>query len=815
MEVFKLFATMSLQDLISKPLMKVQTALKGTAEKAALLNAKAMELGKAMIPVIAVAGAIATGFGFAIKTAADFESQMAKVGAVSRASVSEMAQLEKAARDLGASTVFSASQVAQAEEYLAMAGFSVSQNIAALPSVLNLAAAASLDLGRSADISSDILSAFGLQAEEMTRVADTLVSVFTTANTNLEMLGDSMKYVAPIAKKTGLSLEETAAMAGLLGNIGIKGSQAGTVLRSMLGRLGAASGETAEMLSSLGVATKDAAGNLRSPIAILGNMAGAMENMGSATQIAMLKTIFGEEAISGVSALIESEGIGAISKYVQQIQNMGGAAEQVAKRQGMTLTGSIKGLSSAWESATITIGKLFIPAVTRITKAVTVVTQTFDFLAKSPIGTFIIKLTAGLSLGVLAFGGLIAAVVAVTAALPAVTTALGLIGGAAASIASPLLLIVGLVAVFTFVWRKNLGGIADFTKSVFSRVSLVVQGVATVFRTLQEGVGELKGELAENIQAEGLVGLVTSIGKALYRVYSFASGFFSVFKTAFIEIAGDLKPIGNLILTIFTPLFKLAGLLVQLIGLFGFAGNAVSANKWATFGKVIATVVTVPLRILAVVIGLIARLLNALATEFISAGEYVWSLYKGLTEGLLELFSSLKETFAQGIKSIFGIDLFESGKKLVETFTGGIMSVISKPKEMLEAGLDKLRNLLPFSDAKEGPLSSLTLSGTRLMTTIGEGISVGAASLYNTAEKAFAGIPSPEITPDIQSVSQPPLPELSPVPGTFSKDSGAETKQEQSTKGLHITISKLVLPNVQSADDFVSELEQIALQGGF
>ncbi len=167
MEVFSVFATLSLQDLMSGPLTKLRGELKNFDASVAGLGARMGNLALAMGPAALGAGAILGAFGKCVSVAAGFEDQMAKVGAVSRASASELAALEEKARELGATTQCTASQVGEAEQYLAMAGFNAQQNIAALPGVLNLAAATATDLGRAADISSDILGAFGMEAEVM------------------------------------------------------------------------------------------------------------------------------------------------------------------------------------------------------------------------------------------------------------------------------------------------------------------------------------------------------------------------------------------------------------------------------------------------------------------------------------------------------------------------------------------------------------------------------------------------------------------------------------------------------------------------
>lgn len=405
MEVFSVFATLSLVDMLSGPLDRIRRAMSGVNAATAGLGTRMGNLALAMAPAALAAGVMLGSFGACVGVAAGFEDQMAKVGAVSRASSEEMAALEATARELGATTQFTAVQVGEAEQYLAMAGFSAKENIAALPGVLNLAAATATDLGRAADISSDILSAFGLKAEEMTRVADVLALTCATANVNMELLGDTMKYVAPVARMAGLSLEETAAMAGLLGNVGIKGSQAGTTLKAMLNKMAAPTKEAQELFQKLGVTVKDSAGNLRSPVAVLGEMAEGLKTMGTAEQIAAMKMIVGEEAIAGFSELIKQEGIGAIAEYARQLEAGGGSAAEMAARMNDTLAGSLRGMGSAWESLQITIGKLFLPVVRAVVDALTGLLRLLDKAAQSKVGAAVLKMAAALATGVVAVTG--------------------------------------------------------------------------------------------------------------------------------------------------------------------------------------------------------------------------------------------------------------------------------------------------------------------------------------------------------------------------------------------------------------------------
>ena len=583
MEVFSVFATLSLVDMISGPLARIRTAMGGVEGGVASLGRRMGNLALGMAPVALAAGVLLGSFGACVGVAAGFEDQMAKVGAVSRASSEEMAALEATARELGATTQFTAVQVGQAEQYLAMAGFSAKENIAALPGVLNLAAATATDLGRAADISSDILSAFGLQAEQMTRVADVLALTCATANTNMEFLGDTMKYVAPVARMAGLSLEETAAMAGLLGNVGIKGSQAGTTLKAMLNKMAAPTKEAQELFQKLGVTVKDSAGNLRSPVAVLGEMAAGLKNLGTAEQIAAMKTIVGEEAIAGFSELIQKEGIGAIADYARQLEAGGGSAAEMAARMNDTLAGSLRGLGSAWESVQITVGKLFLPAVRAAVDAVTGFLRLLDKAAQNHYGAALLKIVSAISLAVVALTGLSAAIWFFTSVGPMLAKALAPAKAALLGLGAPVYAVIAILGLLYAAYRTNFGGMADYLHECWNKITLTVKGVLSVFQTLKDGSGAIRGELATQIKAAGLVGLVTTVSRIVYRIQAVFKGFSKALSAAFARID-----------TVFMPVrLAVAELMQALSGLFGlFTGNEVTsaASTWEAFGAALGEI---------------------------------------------------------------------------------------------------------------------------------------------------------------------------------------------------------------------------------
>lgn len=370
----------SLKTLINRENELARAAERAKAAQAAQAKANgAMSANNATLSSTAgyasMAGAAAgAGIVKSINIGAAFESEMARVAAVSRASNEELAKMTKTARELGATTVWSSSEAAQGMQYLAMAGFKTNEIIDTMPGMLSLASAGAIDLGAAADISSNILTGFGLSAADMARVGDVLTNTFTSSNTTLEGLGNTMKYAAPVAKAMGVSIEEAAAMAGKLGDAGIQGEMAGTTLRSVLLRLSAPSAAGAKALEELGVSATDSAGNMRAYPEILKDLNKAMSGMSEGARAEMTKTIFETEAMSGALVLMEQAGSGSLDKFIQDVKVVG-SAEQTATKQTDTFTGDMKALASASEEVALKIYDSLKPALRDLAQQATVVVQ--------------------------------------------------------------------------------------------------------------------------------------------------------------------------------------------------------------------------------------------------------------------------------------------------------------------------------------------------------------------------------------------------------------------------------------------------------
>lgn len=326
-----------------------------------------------------LAGAVvAVGTAFdGIKTAADFESSMSRVAALSSASAGDLAKLTTKAKELGASTVFSASQAAEGMQFLAMAGYKTNEIIAAMPGLLDAAAAGQTDLGTTADIVSNILSGFGIAAGDTGRVADVLTKAFTSANVDLQMLGYTMKYAAPWAKALGVSLEETAAAAGILGNAGIQAEQAGTTLRGLFARFAKPPKEAAEALDKLGVKLFDSGGKMKSLATILGDLQNAMKGMTSEQKTSLASIIAGLEAGSGFLALMDT-GPDKLRKFTKELENSAGTAGRVSKIQLDNFNGSLVELESALEGVKIEVFTPMLPVLTDLADKGTTAASVFN-----------------------------------------------------------------------------------------------------------------------------------------------------------------------------------------------------------------------------------------------------------------------------------------------------------------------------------------------------------------------------------------------------------------------------------------------------
>jgi TP901 family phage tail tape measure protein len=322
-------------------------------------------------------GAIST----AIRGISQFEGSMSKLAAVSRATSGELANMRAIAKDLGSTTEFSATQAASGLNYLAMAGFSASEGMAAIPDVLNLATAASIDLGQAADIASNIMSGFGIEADKAANVTDVLAAASSRANTTVSQLGGAMSTVAPIAAALNIDLSDTAAAIGVMSDAGIQGERAGTALRGVLAALAGPTKAATDALAKYGLAAKDVNPETHD----LADIMETLSERGLTTADAM--EIFGREAASGALVLVEAND--RLREFGDELRNVDGEATRMADTVRDNLGGDMTSLKSATEGLILAMGDAGLTAVIRgVTQAATALVRGISGTISAITGLF-------------------------------------------------------------------------------------------------------------------------------------------------------------------------------------------------------------------------------------------------------------------------------------------------------------------------------------------------------------------------------------------------------------------------------------------
>ncbi len=322
---------------------------------------------------------VVAGFGAAIKTGADFEQQMARVGAIAGSSKSDLKSLSDQAVDLGAKTSLSASEVAKGMEELAALGMNTNQIMKAMPGVISAAEASGSDLATTATIMASSLNSFNLKASDSSHVADVLATAANDSAADVQYMGDALKYAGTPAHALGITLEDTSAAIEVMSNSGLEGSQAGTALRASFIRLAKPTKASQKAMDELGVSLTNSKGQFVGMPNLIGQFKSSLQGMTKEQKLAYVSQIVGTEAASGFLALIDA-GPSKIKKYSDSLKDSNGASKEAADKMKDNLKGSLEQLHGAFESLGITIGKAFSPVLRKLADVVTAVVSKFSSL---------------------------------------------------------------------------------------------------------------------------------------------------------------------------------------------------------------------------------------------------------------------------------------------------------------------------------------------------------------------------------------------------------------------------------------------------
>lgn len=404
-----------------------------------------------------------------------FDADMAKVQALTRLNRDDeqLAAMRAQARQLGADTMFSATEAAAGQGFLAMAGFDPQAILDAMPGMLDIAKAGDLGLAETADIVSNILTGMNLEAAQTGRLGDVLVGAFTRSNTNLQLLGETMKYVGPIASSVGQDVETMAAMAGKLGDAGIQGSMGGTALRSIINRLSAPPKAAAKALDELGISAADAQGNMRDLPEVLTEIFEKTKGMGDTERAGLLKGIAGEEAVSALQVLVKQAGSGSLQEFIATLRETQGEAEQTAKVMGDNLVGDLDELSSAWEDLGIELQTQQNGPLREIVQMFAeIVGGIKNWVAENPeLAGTIVKVVAGLAALVAAGGALTVMLASILGPLAMIKYGFAMASVAAGAFSLPVLAVIAaivLLGVAAWMLWKNWDGVVGGLKALWA-----------------------------------------------------------------------------------------------------------------------------------------------------------------------------------------------------------------------------------------------------------------------------------------------------------------------------------------------------------
>lgn len=588
----------------------------------------------------------------AVTVTAGFESAMSEVQAISGATGKDFEDLTAKAQEMGAKTKFSASESAEAMQYMAMAGWKTGDMLAGIEGIMNLAAASGEDLATTSDIVTDALTAFGLSAGDAGTFADVLAAASANANTNVYMLGESFKYVAPVAGALGYSAEDTAIALGLMANAGIKGSQGGTALRSSLSKLVKPTDDAATLMEEYGLSLTNADGSMKS----LGDVMGMLrEKMGSLTEAEQAKTaatLFGQEAMSGMLAIINASDTD-YAKLTDAIYGSKDAAENMANTMQDNLGGQLTILKSTLEGIAISFGNILLPAVKKVVESVQNFATRLNNLSEAQKETIvrIAAIVAAIGPLLVVGGKLLKFVGGLPKSLAAAKTGFAVLKTAITSISAPVVAIVAviatLVAAFKHLWDTN----EEFRNNITS----IWESIKGAFSDFANGITERINSLGFDFEN------ITEVLSAVWD--GFCNLLAPVFEGAFNAIA----------ITLQTVLDVLLGLVDFFIAVFQGDWDAAWESVKGIFSSIWEGIVEIFNTIVEMLRGVADTFLGWFGSSWDEAWEAIKQFFTDTWDAIVEFFTTAIDNIVTGVS-----DFIDSVVKFFSELPGKVYDWLNK-----------------------------------------------------------------------------------------------------------------------------------------
>lgn len=708
-------------DQMSGSMKRATNSAKELGRKMQGIGRSTMGVGRSMsagmtLPLVA-------GFGAAIKTGADFEQQMARVGAIAESSKGELKAMSDQAVDLGAKTSKSAGEVAQGMEELAALGFSAKEIMKAMPSVISASEASGADMAETATIMASSLNAFGLEAKDSGHVADLLAMAANKSAADITYMGDALKYAGPPAKSLNVSLEDTSAAIGIMSDAGLEGSQAGTALRASFIRLAKPTKQSQKAMDAMGISLTNSKGEFVGMPGLIKQFQDGMKGMTKEQKLANVAQIVGTEAASGFLTLIDA-GPDKIGKFSKSLKDSNGASKTAADRMKDNLKGSLEQLGGAFESLAIIIAKIMAPSLRSLAEYVTALVEKFN---KTPDSIKIVLIV--LAALAAAIGPLLIVMGALAASWGAIAAATGIALGPIALVAAGL---AGLGAGFIIAYNKSATfreGVSNALDAVGRTFKVVTGTVKAFFKMMGgwssqgDGIDILTklGFSTKQIQAisgfaDKVREVLSSMGKAISKTFSqLKVG--DAFKNMFAGIADFFKKDGAQILE------SLGNIATGIAAVFKFIWPIISyiiKDLWNSIKGFVTGLLTVVKGVIQVLTGIFtgdfSKIGEGLKNIFMGALQAVWNginlmLYGKIFKGI-KVFGGLFKNFFinmwNGIKSIF-----TGGGGGFATIFYGIWSNLLKNIRTLWTGLKTF-----FINVWNGITTPMIASATYIRTAL-------------------------------------------------------------------------------------------------
>ena len=614
----------------------------------------------------------------AAKIGGDFESQMSRVKAISGATGSSFDELRQQAIDLGAKTAFSAKESAAGMENLASAGFDSKEIMKAMPGLLDLAAVSGGDVALASENAATALRGFNIDAGQSGHVADVFARAAADTNAEVGDMGEAMKYIAPVASSMGMSLEETAAAIGIMSDAGIKGSQAGTSLRGALSRLAKPTDEMQAKMDELGLSFYDSEGKMKPLKDQIGMLKDAFKGLTPEQQQNALVTLYGQESLSGMMALID-KGPDKLGKLTESLKNSDGAADKMAKTMQDNMNSSLEQMMGALESAAIVVQKVLAPAVRKVADAVSGLVDKF-VSAPEPVQKMIVTIgliVAAIGPLLVIFGQAVLVLQRVKVGFLALRSGLALIGSGFTAISLPVLGIIAAIAAVIAIGilvYKNWDKISKFGKEVWGNVKKFASDAAEAIKEKWGDITIWFSDTWNNLKngAKGLWdGTIQGAKDAVDSVKNAWNGikewFANLWKgttsglaSAWDSVTTTLAPFVETIKTIFQPILDFfSGLWGQVQTIFGSA--------W----EIIKTVVMGPVLLL---IDLITGDFNQFKEDFAMLWQTLATAIQTIVQTFVNIVVGFYKSFFQTVVNIWNA-IVDGVKSLWGAFTTWVVNM--------------------------------------------------------------------------------------------------------------------------------------------